>query len=554
MHLREPFELRNRQREDFESNPAPETNGRVRGSTVAALSAIPLLGILVLAISCGHDATFQQRPTRGDRPVVSGPPAPMREFRAAWIATVANIDWPSRPGLPAGEQQKELIALLDMAANLKLNAVILQVRPACDALYLSNLEPWSEYLTGQMGRSPSPLWDPLAFAVGEAHRRGLELHAWFNPFRARHQSAKSPVSPQHISRKHPEWARPYGRYLWLDPGEKGVQEHVQTVVLDVLRRYDIDAVHLDDYFYPYKQANAAGKKLDFPDEKTWNRYRASGGSLSRADWRRKNVDDFVQTLYRRIKSEKPWVKFGISPFGIWRPGNPPQITGADAYEEIYADSRKWLREGWIDYIAPQLYWSIQSTGQSYPLLLQWWSDQNVKGRHLWPGISSANLNNLGWPASEIANQLLLTRQHSGASGNIFWNSSSLRKRNDLTQILKQEIYTQSALVPGSPWLDSQPPYSPIVAVERTSALPDRVRWEPSGNESAWLWLVQWRAGKTWHTQIYPRHVRSVPVPQSSTGEAIHAVAISAVDRAGNTSRAAMVELRPAPRWPVVGSK
>jgi uncharacterized lipoprotein YddW (UPF0748 family) len=206
------------------------------------------------------------------QPCTVTPPPPPREFRAAWVAAVGNIDWPSKRDLSTAEQKAELLAILDRAAELKLNVVILQVRPAADALYASAIEPWSEYLTGAMGKPPEPFYDPLAFAVAEAHRRGLELHAWFNPFRARHFSAKSPIAGSHISRRRPQWVRPYGKQLWLDPGEKGVQDYSLSVVMDVVKRYDIDGVHFDDYFYPYKEPDAAGRDLDFPDGLSWRRY------------------------------------------------------------------------------------------------------------------------------------------------------------------------------------------------------------------------------------------------------------------------------------------
>lgn len=217
------------------------------------------------------------------------PPEPMREFRGAWIATVANIDWPSKPGLPVAQQKAELIALLDRAAQLHFNAIIFQVRPACDAMYASSLEPWSEYLTGTQGQAPEPFYDPLAFAIEEAHKRGLELHAWFNPYRARHLKAKSPVAPNHISQTHPEWVRKYGGQLWLDPGEPGVREHILRVVLDVVNRYDVDGVQFDDYFYPTPEKDADGHEIDFPDEASWKKYGEATG-LSRDDWRRENVN------------------------------------------------------------------------------------------------------------------------------------------------------------------------------------------------------------------------------------------------------------------------
>ncbi|MGH7975233.1 MAG: glycoside hydrolase family 10 protein, partial [Limisphaerales bacterium] len=235
------------------------------------------------------------------------PPLPPREFRGAWIATVANIDWPSKPGLPVAQQKAELISLLDRAAQLKLNAVIFQVRSACDAMYASPLEPWSEYLTGTQGKAPQPFYDPLAFAIAEAHKRGLELHAWFNPFRARNFQAKSPAAADHISRTHPELVRKYGGELWLDPGEPAVREHVLRVVMDVVRRYDIDGVQFDDYFYPYPKKNSYGEEMDFPDYATWKKY---GNGLSRDNWRRQNINQFIQTIYQNIKAVKPWVKFG----------------------------------------------------------------------------------------------------------------------------------------------------------------------------------------------------------------------------------------------------
>ena len=308
-------------------------------------------------------------------------PEVAREFRGVWVASVANIDWPSKRTLTTAEQQAELIALLDQAAALKLNAVLFQVRPAADALYQSSIEPWSEYLTGAQGRAPVPFWDPLAFAVREAHARNLELHAWFNPYRARHTDAKSPLSRSHIAKTNPSLVKKYGGYLWMDPGERVVRERTIRVVLDVVKRYDIDGVHIDDYFYPYPETTRRGRPIPFPDDVSWKRYRNGGGKLTRADWRRQNVDQLVEALHDGIHKVKPWVRFGVSPFGIWRPGYPAQVRGFDAYEQIYADARKWLREGWLDYFTPQLYWPTTKAAQSYPVLLQWWAEENAQGKH-----------------------------------------------------------------------------------------------------------------------------------------------------------------------------
>jgi uncharacterized lipoprotein YddW (UPF0748 family) len=228
---------------------------------------------------------------------IAPPPAPAREFRAAWIATVGNSCWPSKPGLTTAQQKAELIAILDRAAALKMNAVIFQVRPACDAFYQSSLEPWSEYLTGVQGRAPSPYYDPLAFAITEAHRRGLELHAWFNPFRAHHFQSVGPISNNHISRTHPEYVRSYAKYLWLDPGDPAARDYSLRVVMDVLKRYDVDGIHFDDYFYPYHEKNSAGSDIDFPDAATWAKYGAGSG-LSRDDWRRRNVDHLDVPLHQ----------------------------------------------------------------------------------------------------------------------------------------------------------------------------------------------------------------------------------------------------------------
>ena len=456
-------------------------------------------------------------------------PAPHREFRAAWVATVANIDWPSKPGLPVAAQKAELLTLLDRAVELHLNAVIFQVRPACDALYASKLEPWSPYLTGVMGRAPEPYYDPLAFAITEAHQRGLELHAWFNPYRALHPSAKVPVSVGHISRTHPELVRSYGDLLWLDPGEPAVLEHTLRVVLDLVRRYDVDGIHFDDYFYPYKVSNAQGQKVDFPDGPSWRRYTAAGGSLSREDWRRDNVNRFVQRAYTAVKEAKPWVKFGVSPFGIWQPAHPVGIVGLNAYAELYCDAPKWMQNGWLDYCAPQLYWSIQKPETSFPALLKWWGEQNPRGRHLWPGLSIGR-----WPAAEILAQIRLTRAAGVAPGVCLWSIKTLlENRANLATALKREAYVEPALVPASPWLDHGAPGAPRLNV-RTR---DRFTWTPTGATPTWLWLLQTRApGGAWTTTILPEETHTYVFRQTP-----EVVSLTPVDRCGVAGPAVVLE-------------
>jgi uncharacterized lipoprotein YddW (UPF0748 family) len=461
-------------------------------------------------------------------------PEPVREFRGAWLATVANIDWPSRPGLPVARQKAELMALLDRAVRLHLNAIIFQVRPSADALYVSSLEPWSEYLMGHMGQAPVPAYDPLAFAVAEAHRRGLELHAWFNPFRARHAFAKSPPSATHFSRTHPELVRQYGGELDLDPGEPAVRAYVQRVVLDVVNRYDVDGVQFDDYFYPYPVKDALQREVDFPDLATWQRYGAPF-HLDRANWRRQNINVFVQNMHAAIQAAKPWVQFGISPFGIWRPYNPPSVRGFDAYSKLYADSRLWLASGWVDYLSPQLYWPVAAPQQSFPALLQWWQAQNIWHRHIWPGLADYRTGQLFGPG-EIARQIAITRE-TGAPGTIHFHLRNLMTNNALTESLRSE-YAEPALPPVSPWLDAGAPGKPVLHVV---PLPNgtHMAWWPgsvngAGGNAVRNWVVQALFKTGWQTEILPAPQTSCDFP----GRQPEAVVVRAADRLGNLSEPA----------------
>jgi len=372
--------------------------------------------------------------------------APAPEFRAVWIATVANIDWPSKPGLSAGEQKKEMIELLDRCKSLNLNAVIFQVRPMCDALYESKLEPWSSFITGTQGVSPG--YDPLAFAVTEAHKRGLELHAWINPYRAWISSAKGEPAANHLVKTRPDLAKKYGKHYWLNPTNAEVQAHSLAVALDIVKRYDVDGLHMDDYFYPYPEADADKKLMPFPDDDTWAEYQTHKGTLSRDDWRRDAVNQFVKKLYSEVHKAKPWVKVGISPFGIWRPGHPEGVTGFDQYGQLYADASLWLREGWVDYFTPQLYWAIDAPKQSYPKLQDWWVSQNAKGRHIWIG----NGTHRHTP-EEIINQIGLSRRTAGVTGNVHFSMKHLV--GDKAAALKT-VYAEPASIPATPWLPARP--------------------------------------------------------------------------------------------------
>ena len=381
-----------------------------------------------------------------------------REFRAVWVATAWNIDWPSQRGLAVEQQKSELIQILDRIQALNFNAIVLQVRPTGDALYSSQLEPWSEWLTGTQGKAPEPFYDPLEFAIAEAHKRNIELHAWFNPYRAGTSSQRSPNVSPHIAVAHPEYVYQYDKNLWMDPGAQVVQDWTYNVILDVVRRYDIDGVHLDDYFYPYPVAG-----VKFPDEKTYSAYQAAEGKLAIADWRRDNVNRMMERLSSGIQATKRHVKFGISPFGIYRPGQPAQIKGLDQYEAIYADPKKWLEEGWVDYMSPQLYWRIDPPEQSYSALLQWWVDNNPKGRQIYPGNNLSKLDGKDWPISEYERQVKITRNLAPklALGNIFYSMKPFTEnRLGVFDRFKTSLYAELALVPTMPWLGTVAPAIP----------------------------------------------------------------------------------------------
>jgi uncharacterized lipoprotein YddW (UPF0748 family) len=467
------------------------------------------------------------------RPAPAGTALPQplpREFRAAWIATVGNIDWPSRAGLTSEAQQAELIAILDRAAALNLNAVILQVRPASDAFYASEMEPWSEWLTGEMGRAPEPFYDPLQFAIHEAHARGLELHAWFNPFRARTASLRPSVG-RHVTRRMPQSVRQYGALQWLDPGDGAVQSHVLAVIADVVRRYDLDGVHIDDYFYPYRERDRRGRAIEFPDEAMYSRYVRGGGRLARDDWRRENVNRFVEQLYRTIKHEKPWVKVGVSPFGIWRPGHPDGVAGLDAYREIYADARRWVNEGWLDYVTPQLYWRASAPAQPYGRLLEWWVAENSHGRHVWPGNYTSQVGDptAQWEADEILEQIRLTREAPGALGNVHFSMRALMEnRRGLADSLSAGPYAYPALVPQSPWLDSRVPAAPTLAVH-ADAEGRSLAITPGDDTDVRFWIVNLRAGASWHLVPLPGDRRRLPLAPGTDRAVVYAVSRTGVE-------------------------
>ena len=456
-------------------------------------------------------------------------PTPLREFRGAWVATVRGVDFPYEPGAPTAKQQEELRGIIERAAALKLNALIFQVRPMGDAFYKSDIEPWSPWLTGQMGKAPSPAWDPLEFAIKEAHARGIELHAWFNPFRALNGTKYSPGG-KHVSIEHPNWCVRYGEDLWMDPGEAGVRERARAVIADVVKRYDVDGVHIDDYFYPYP-IKKNGVMVEFDDDRTWRAYRDGGGKLDRHAWRRDNVDSVVRDVYAAIKKEKPWVRFGISPFGLWRPGYPSGTgKGAlDPYEEIAADSLKWLKNGWCDYLAPQLYWTIKPENLAFGKIFDWWLQQNTAQRHIWPGMASQRVLQDRQPY-EILRQISITRERSQymPPGHIHWNVSALTKnQGTLATLVKDRAYQQFALPPSASWLGNEVPVQPVLAKSDRKIevkLPD-ARLESSVK---W-WLMQSLQDDQWLAiRLFPVSQKLLDIPKGSRGVAVRAISLSGI--------------------------
>ncbi|MBE9006065.1 family 10 glycosylhydrolase [Fortiea sp. LEGE XX443] len=453
-----------------------------------------------------------------------------REFRGAWVVSVWNSDWPSKAGLPVAQQQSELVEIVNQLQALNFNALILQVRPEGDALYASELEPWSAWITGTQGRAPEPFYDPLEFAIAECHKRNIEIHAWFNPYRAKTSTKGSPNVRPHIAITHPEVVYQWGNQLWMDPGSKIVQDRAYNVILDVVRRYDLDGIHLDDYFYPYPIQGQV-----FPDSKTYAAYRATGGLLTLDDWRRENVNQMVLRLWNGIKAAKPHVKFGISPFGIYRPGQPAGITGLDAYSVLYADSRKWLEQGWIDYLAPQLYWRIEQTKQSYPALLKWWTDVNSQQRHIYTGNNLGQLDGKAWKDDEIDKQVKISRNLAGnlSLGNIFFSMSAINQnRRGIADQFKNSLYSRPALVPTIPWQNAASA-SPPKALQFKDG---KLNWQPGDNQPVRSWTLYRQTGDNWTLQRVLSAGTTFTTVQAGT------YAVCAVDRLANESLGVVISV------------
>ncbi len=496
-------------------------------STLAALF-VQLL-VLLTGAACTQSPAVRSNNVAPELP---------REFRAAWVATVDNIDWPSRPGLPARAARAELDAIVARAVDLKLNALVFQVRPSADAMYQSTLEPWSEWLTGAQGRAPDEAWDPLEYLIAACHREGLQLHAWCNPFRAAHPAGKSAPAANHVLSKLPSACVKYGAYQWMDPGDQRAADWSLAVIRDLVTRYDLDGVHIDDYFYPYPE-----KGKPFPDTRSFTAYQKGGGKLSRDDWRRFNIDTFVRRMYETVHQQKPWVQVGISPFGIARPKVPAGIeAGIDQYADLYADVQKWLREGWLDYLAPQLYWPIDQKPQSFAVLLPWWHSVNPKQRHVWPGINPGRMLAGKAPSrpDELRDELQLLRAQKASQGHIHYSFRALRTdAANVAGALKNSLYPTFAVAPASPWLKDRSASAPAAPEARVEGTAGRqvARWTPDPN--ARFVAVQVRKAKDWTVhRVLGAEVGSCTLPADVT-----AVSLVAISRTGALSAPSSPKLR-----------
>ncbi len=423
---------------------------------------------------------------------------PKREMRAVWVATVANIDWPSSANLTTALQKKEFIGLLDLCKAYNMNTVVFQIRPAADAFYASKYEPWSQWLTGKQGKTPDPYYDPLEFASVECRKRGLDLHVWINPYRAVSDVNLNRTAPDHITNVHPEWFITYGKTKFFDPALPQTRDFVVKVVSDIVRRYDIDAIHMDDYFYPYRIAG-----VEFPDNESFKTYGQGYAVNQRDDWRRSNVDLIIKQLHDSIKAIKPWVAFGISPFGVWRnialdPAGSKTKAGQTNYDDLFADVLKWQQEQWIDYVTPQVYWEIGKEVADYKIIADWWS-RNSYGAQLYIGQAFYKIDpqakEKSWQSSdEIIRQIKLNRKYRGISGSMFYSAKFLRKNPmNLQEKLLEHYYRYPALTPINQRIVPLLPQSPVQPQisEENGLL--HFSWEKSENTKSFV-VYQFKKG------------------------------------------------------------
>ncbi|MGM0376129.1 MAG: family 10 glycosylhydrolase [Bacteroidota bacterium] len=424
---------------------------------------------------------------------------PKREMRAVWIATVANIDWPSEPGLSTDMQKDEMLELLDLAKDYNMNTVVFQIRPSTDAFFQSELEPWSEWLTGEQGEAPDPFYDPLDFVLEEADKRGLEVHVWLNPYRAVTDTADASVSSEHPVNKNPEMFVTYGSTRYFNPGLPETRDHVAGVVGDILRRYEVDALHFDDYFYPYRIQGE-----EFPDQEAFEEYPRGFSEEEKDDWRRDNVDLIIEQLHDTIEAVNPHVAFGISPFGVWRnraddPKGSATQAGQTNYDDLFANILRWQEEGWIDYVTPQIYWHIGKEVADYEIIADWWS-RNALGCRLYIGQAFYRIdresNDREWRSSrQIIKQLKLNRTYPNIDGSMYFSAKTMHNNpRRLKQKMQRRLYRYEALPPVNPRVEqitAEPPKNLNMEVKGDSI---QLEWEPGKNNDIFV-VYKFKKGK-----------------------------------------------------------
>lgn len=435
-------------------------------ATILRMFFISVVGIMLTCITGCNSSKVASRNLK-------------RELRAVWIATFDHMDFPKNQGAPPQTHKKELIDLLNFHQGNGINAIFFQVRPTADAFYKSNIEPWSQWFTGKQGQSPDPAWDPLKFLVKECHERNMEIHAWINPYRAVYNVKWDETQENHITRRKPDWFVVYGKHKQFNPGLPEVRKYLTGVVADIASRYDIDGIHFDDYFYPYKKG-----KQKFPDQATYLKYKGKQPDIHH--WRRDNVNRLIKRVHDTLQNIKPYVKFGVSPLGVWRnkkddPEGSDTQVGQSSYDFLYADVLKWLREGWIDYLAPQLYWSIEHPRASFAKLVAWWAKHAYK-RHIYIGHAFYKIGNdkdTHWKkASELPNQVRMSRKFRDILGNVYFRSSFLQKNPaKITDTLRKRLYKRPALIPRMPWKNYVPPNEPRDAFVIRDKDKISIRWK-----------------------------------------------------------------------------
>lgn len=481
--------------------------------------------------------------------------SPKREMRAIWVTTVTNIDFPQKPGSTPKTLKKEINYLLDQHQRDGINAIFFQVRPASDAFYKSSYEPWSKYLTGDQNKSPLGGFDPLGYMIEQAHKRQMEVHAWVNPFRVR-LNTKDKLCKSHPYTQHPNWGWDYDNKTYYDPGLPAVRRHTRNVIVDIVRHYDIDGIHFDDYFYPYRKDDHS----PLPDQETFKYYGGKYYPNNIHDWRRENINIFIQEVSKAIKEEKAWVKFGISPFGIWKNSSTPEdklptINGLSNYDRLYADIIKWMKEGWIDYCVPQLYWAIGYAQADYEKLLHWW-DKNSFGRNIYVGHSLYKINKdseeIAWRSpKEIERQIKALRATTNFSGSAFYSSNHLLYRDDvrpLRNTMRNELYKDIALPPEMPWIDNKSPNAPRNIQFAASSNGNLIYWdEPNYKDDmnkAFAYII-YKIDKAKKSELTAGNIITITnktnyrLPLSSKGGIF---AITSLDRMKNESKASTIAI------------